>query len=138
MRRLPLSSIRSRVLCAALACLPAACSEAAPEAEESARASEPAAQPDVAAATGESADDGFGPARAAIDAFCDDDAACVAEQRSELGYFVTMMAAFEDEGHAAAERCMRSGVVEGGVDWTIATPCMREAVKGKPIGGAAD
>lgn len=78
--------------------------------------------------------DAFGPARAAIDTFCDGDAGCVQEQRKEMAYFVNMMAAFEDRDRAVAESCLRTGMVDGGVDWTIVTPCMREAVKGKMIG----
>lgn len=78
--------------------------------------------------------DAFGPARAAIDTFCDGDAACVQEQRKEMAYFVNMMAAFEDRDRAVAESCLRTGMVDGGVDWTIVTPCMRDAVKGKMIG----
>lgn len=83
-------------------------------------------------------DDEFAPAREAIDRFCAGDEACVREQRSEMGYFVTMMAGFDDRNRVVAERCMRSGLVDGGVDWTIATPCMRDTVEGKAIGGAID
>lgn len=135
-RTLPLA--KSSAFSAALACLLAACGDGASEAGEREQLADPAATASAVATAEESPDDGFAPAREAIEAYCKGDAACVAEQRSELGYFVTMMAAFEDEGHAAAERCMRSGKVEGGVDWTVATPCLRETVKGKPIEGAAD
>lgn len=61
-------------------------------------------------------------------------AKCTTAQKRELGYFVTMMTGFEDPGQVIARRCMTSGKRGKFVDWTVATPCMRKAMKGKPIG----
>ena len=58
---------------------------------------------------------------------------CIAKQRSEMGYFVNMLAGFDDK--AAAKRCMMAGKKGRYVDWTIATPCMRKAVKGRSLKG---
>lgn len=94
------------------------------------------AVPDAISEPPASGSDGFAPAREAIVSFCRGDAACAQEQKEELAYFVKMMAAFEDREGAVAQRCMRSGLVDGGIDWTVATPCLRAAAKGKPIGAS--
>jgi len=61
-------------------------------------------------------------------------ATCTTAQKRELGYFVTMMAGFEDPGQTIARRCMTNGKRGKFVDWTVSTPCMRKAMKKKPIG----
>ena len=76
----------------------------------------------------------FEPARAAIDDYCGDDAVCDREQRESLGRFVKIMAGFDDPNSAVAGRCMRAGKIDQGIDWTIATPCMQAAARGKPLG----
>lgn len=78
--------------------------------------------------------DPFARARAEISTFCKGEQSCIAMQRKELGHFVTMMAAFNDPGHAVARRCMGAGKRGRQIDWTVATPCMRQAVKGRQIG----
>lgn len=59
-------------------------------------------------------------------------AACTKRQRSELGYFVTTLAGFDKK--AAAGACMKSAKRGSYIDWTIATPCMRKATKGRALG----
>lgn len=59
-------------------------------------------------------------------------AACTKRQKSELGYFVTMLAGFDNK--AAAGACMKSGKRGRYIDWTAATPCLRKANKGRGIG----
>jgi hypothetical protein len=78
--------------------------------------------------------DPFASARNDIDVFCHGASTCIERQRSEMGHFVTMMAAFKDPGLRTAKRCMSSGKKGPYVDWTIATPCMRRAVKGQRVG----
>lgn len=78
--------------------------------------------------------DPFARARADISTFCKGGRSCIAKQRDELGHFVTMMAAFSDPGHANARRCMIAGKRGRHIDWTVATPCLRAAVRGRQIG----
>ncbi len=60
---------------------------------------------------------------------------CTDTQKRELGRFVTMMAGFDDPGMADARRCMTSGKRGKFIDWTVATPCLRQASRGKRLGG---
>jgi len=60
--------------------------------------------------------------------------ACEVRQKSEMGYFVTMLAGFSVT-QAEALTCMRKGKQGKFVDWTVATPCLRATVKGRRIGG---
>ena len=78
----------------------------------------------------------FDKARADIGAFCSSQgkgAACQREQRKELGYFVTMMAGF-DLPRSTLESCMRKGKRGRYIDWTVTTPCLRAASKGRRVG----
>lgn len=59
---------------------------------------------------------------------------CTTAQKRELGNFVKMMAGFEDPAQATARRCMTSGRRGKFIDWTVASPCLRQAVKGLPVG----
>lgn len=84
--------------------------------------------------------DPFAKARFDITAYCAGQTktptarqSCIAKQKSEMGYFVNMLAGFRDQ--SAAQRCMMAGKKGRYVDWTIATPCMRKAVKGRPLKG---
>lgn len=136
-----------RVFAIAAAALLVACSESAPsdamqeEVAETPVIASPAGAPDAIEELPEpdqDMQDGFAPARAAIDEFCDNEAACVRNQRENLATYVKIMAAFDDPNGTVAERCMRSGLSDGSVDWTVAAPCMQAAAKGKPIGGRLD
>ena len=123
----------------------AACSESeavdqpSPEpAREVAQPAESEDLPNVEIEIPEDFSNQFEPARAAIDDFCGDDAACVRDQRENLARFVKIMVGFDDPGQAVAGRCMRSGKVDEGIDWSVAGPCMQAAAKGKALGARLD
>lgn len=82
------------------------------------------------------ANDPFAKARADISAYCRSTGGgdrCLAEQKREMGHFAMMMAGFTlDRSELAA--CMSKGKKGRFIDWTVATPCVREKVKGKPLG----
>jgi len=78
--------------------------------------------------------DPFARARIDITTFCKGDANCIAAQRKQLGHFVTMMGGYDDPGNRTAKACMMQGKREKHVDWVLAAGCMRQAIKGKPIG----
>lgn len=79
--------------------------------------------------------DPFARARSDITTFCKNEAKCIAAQRKQLGHFVTMMGGFNDPGNRTARACMTKGKRGKFVDWTVAADCMRQATKGKPLGG---
>lgn len=83
------------------------------------------------------ADQGFARARADNAAYCrsiNQGSACAERQNREMAHFVTMMAGFAVP-KAAVKRCMERGKRGRFIDWTVATPCLRKQVKGRPIGG---
>lgn len=89
-----------------------------------AMAGDPWARPRADAARFCEARHGTGPAAAR----------CTDAQKRDLASFVKMMVGFEDPGQKTARRCMNSGKRGKFVDWTIATPCLRQAAKGRPLG----
>lgn len=81
--------------------------------------------------------DPFAAPRADIPRYCSSigkGTACVARQKSEMGYSVTMLAGFSVT-RVEAITCMKKGKRGRFVDWTIATPCLRTVVKDRRIGG---
>jgi hypothetical protein len=82
----------------------------------------------------QSGGDPFARARSDIAIFCDRNTECIALQREQLGYFVTMMAGFRDPEQLVAERCMRTGLEGRFVNWVTAAACMRTAVRGRRLG----
>ncbi|HCC28416.1 MAG TPA: hypothetical protein DEP97_14735, partial [Erythrobacter sp.] len=59
-------------------------------------------------------------------------AACVKRQKSEMGYFVTMMAGLTTRSEART--CMEKGKRGKHVDWEVAASCMRDKSRGRRIG----
>lgn len=83
------------------------------------------------------ADQSFAGARARNAAYClsiNQGKACTARQNSEMAHFVKMMAGFR-LSRAEVRACMERGKRGRYIDWTVATPCLRQKVKGRPIGG---
>jgi hypothetical protein len=81
--------------------------------------------------------DPFAAPRADIPRYCasiGQGKACESKQKSEMGYFVTILAGFPVT-QAEALACMKKGKRGKFVDWTVATPCLRATVKGRRIGG---
>jgi len=79
--------------------------------------------------------DPFAKARADITPYCQSigkGAACVKRQKSEMGYFVTMMAGLTSRNEARS--CMEKGKRGRHVDWEVAASCMREKSKGRAVG----
>jgi hypothetical protein len=83
------------------------------------------------------ADEGFARARERNAAYCQSikqGSACAERQNREMAHFVTMMAGFAVP-KAAVKGCMERGKRGRFIDWTVATPCLRKQVKGRPISG---
>lgn len=79
----------------------------------------------------------FAPARAHNADYCrslHQGSACIDRQNREMGHFVMMMAGFALT-KAETMACMERGKRGRFIDWTVATPCLRERVKGRRIGG---